>query len=454
MRILQKLCHNSRLHRLGETAARFRRDDSGGSLIMAAILFPVMVGAMALGTEASYRYHQQRKVQHAADTAAHGAAVRKAYGDPASVYSPVGEQLAVSASWDQPNGNYVLHEPPAHGNYAGQATGPNGGDLVEVELNETVPRLLSRIYNPDDITVSAFSVAEVQQVRNACVLSLDPTAPRAMEFSGSSSLTLSGCDIASNSDAPDSVYQGGSSSVSADCINAVGEVDESGGVAMTDPNCTAPRINQPPTADPYKDVADIDINQISCSNWNVVTAGPPHAMKNINPTEIYTDAATGWTSPAMRFCSNDVSIQGPVNFGSGIYILDGVDMRVNANADASGTELMFYLTNGASLKINGSGQLQLTAMTSGPFAPILFYNDRANTATSHQLNGDSSSYFEGVMYFPTAALDYNGGAGLAGACTQVIGNTVTFTGNSDFQSDCTDYPFNDIVTGALVQLID
>ena len=454
MRILQNISRNPGIRRLGDTAARFRRDDSGGTLIMAAIMFPVMVGAMALGTEASYRYHQQRKIQHAADTAAHGAAVRKAFGDPVSVYSPVGEQLAVSASWDQPDGDYFLHEPPAHGDYAGQATGPNGGDLIEVELNETVPRLLSRIYSQNDITVSAFAVAEVQQVRNACVLSLDQAAARAMEFSGTASLTLTGCDIASNSDAPDSVYQGGSSSVTADCINAVGQVDESGGVALSDPDCPAPRTNQPPTADPYRDVADIDETQISCSNWNVVTAGPPKATKNINPTETYTDAASGWTSPAMRFCSNNVQIQGKINFAPGIYILDGVDMTVNANADADGSELMFYLTSGASLKINGSGELTLSAMTSGPFAPILFYSDRNNSATAHQLNGNSSSYFEGAMYFPNGDLDYNGGAGLADACTQVIANTVTFTGNSDFQSDCTDYPFKDIVTSALVQLVD
>ncbi len=435
--------------------ARLRRDERGNILIMAAFMLPVMVGAMALGGEMSYRYHQQRKIQHAADVAAHGAGVRAAYGDPKSTFEPIGQSLAIDAAWDQ-SGTYTLTDTgPTRGDYVGQATGPNGGQLIEVVLTEIQPRMFSKIWNNSDITVEAFAVAEVQQARTACVLSLDPSAARAMEFSGSTSLTLAGCDIASNSDAVDSVYQGGSSSVEADCINAVGYVDDSGGVSLSVTECVAARENQPPTSDPYKTVPDVDETQISCSNWNTVTSGPPKKPKNVNASEAYTDAGPpAWTTNAMRFCAQTVSMKGKVNFGPGIYIIDGVDMRINANAEVTGTDVMFYLTNGGSVTINGSGQLQLTAMTSGPFAPILFYSDRNNSATSHQLNGNSSSYFEGVMYFPNGDLNYNGGAGISGACTQVIANTVTFTGNSDFRSDCTNYPFKDVVTSALVQLID
>ena len=156
----------------------------------------------------------------------------------------------------------------------------------------------------------------------------------------------------------------------------------------------------------------------------------------------------------MRFCSNDVSMQSKINFTPGIYIIDGVKMSVNANAVVTGSEVMFYLKNGAELRINGTGQLQLSAMTSGPFAPLLFYIDRNNGIATHQLNGDSNSYFEGVMYAPDAELQYSGGSGLADACTQVIDNEVEFTGNSDFRSDCTNFPFKDIVTSALIQLVD
>ena len=61
-------------HRISE----FFRDERGNIAIMGAIILPVMVGAMGLGAEMSYRYFQQRKIHNAADVAAHGAGVRLA----------------------------------------------------------------------------------------------------------------------------------------------------------------------------------------------------------------------------------------------------------------------------------------------------------------------------------------------------------------------------------------
>jgi hypothetical protein len=437
------ICFSSLHHRFRE----FAKDERGNIAIMASIILPVMIGAMGLGVEMSYRYFQQRKVHNAADVAAHGAGVRLAFGDPQSVYSDVGRQLAIDASWDQ-SGTYLLNSPPQNGPYAGTARGPNGGTLIEAVLSEVQPRIFSRLWNQSDMTVSAYSVAEVLQKRDACILALDPTAARAVEFSGGASLTLSGCEIASNSDASDAVYQGGTSIVQADCINTVGLVNESGGITLTDPECPSPRENQAVTADPYSDVPEPAIEG-PCENWNTLTHGSPHHRKYINASYNHSSGVL-----SMRFCSNTVDMKQRIEFGPGLYILDGVNMTVNANADVRGSEVMFYLVNGASLQINGSGEVNLAAMTSGDWSPILFFVSRNNTATSHQLNGNSFSSFEGVIYVPNGELDYSGGSALAEACTQVIAKAVTFTGASDFKSDCSDFPFKEIVVSSLVQLID
>lgn len=433
----------SSLHRLSE----FVRDERGNIAIMGAIILPVMVGAMALGVEMSYRYFEQRKIHNAADVAAHGAGVRMAFGDPATVYTETGRLLAIDAAWDE-TGTYNINRPPQHGPFAGAKTGPNGGTLIEAVLSEVQPRLFSRIWGQDDVTLSAYSVAEVMQKRDACILALDPTASRAIEFGGGASLTLSGCEIASNSDAPDAVYQGGTSLVEADCVNSVGLVQESGGITLTDPKCTAPRENQPVTKDPYAEVDEPTIEG-PCENWNTLTNGSPHHTKHIDANYNHSSGLL-----SMRFCANTVDMKQRIEFGPGLYILDGVNMTVNANADVRGSDLMFYLVNGASLQINGSGEVNLSAMTSGEWSPILFFVSRNNSATSHQLNGNSYSSFEGVIYAPNGELDYSGGTGLAEACTQVIAKVLTFTGASDFKSDCTDFPFKDIVISSLVQLID
>ena len=55
----------------------FRRDTFGGVAAIVAITSPVLIGAMGLGGEAGYWYLTQRKVQNAADVAAHAAALRE-----------------------------------------------------------------------------------------------------------------------------------------------------------------------------------------------------------------------------------------------------------------------------------------------------------------------------------------------------------------------------------------
>lgn len=74
--------------------AQFGKDESGNIIILAALIMPLMVGGMGLGVEMSYRYQQQRKIHHAADVAAHGAAVRAAFGDQETTYRANGRQLA------------------------------------------------------------------------------------------------------------------------------------------------------------------------------------------------------------------------------------------------------------------------------------------------------------------------------------------------------------------------
>ena len=60
----------------GSTVSRFANDRSGAVAVMAALLFPVLVGGMALGAEAGYWYLSQRKLQQASDLAAYAAAVQ------------------------------------------------------------------------------------------------------------------------------------------------------------------------------------------------------------------------------------------------------------------------------------------------------------------------------------------------------------------------------------------
>lgn len=50
--------------------------------------------------------------------------------------------------------------------------------------------------------------------------------------------------------------------------------------------------------------------------------------------------------------------------------------------------------------------------------------------TDIKLNGCCSQHVGGAIYFPCAGIENAGGAATSSSCTQIIGSTVTFTGNS------------------------
>jgi hypothetical protein len=94
----------------------------------------------------------------------------------------------------------------------------------------------------------------------------------------------------------------------------------------------------------------------------------------------------------------------------------------------------------AGVTINGTANVNLTPMTYGNTRGMVVFADR-NTpqGTSFKFNGGSNQYFAGAIYAPTGAVQFSGGANSSTTCTQVIGDTVTFTGNSNLAIDCSRY---------------
>jgi hypothetical protein len=50
-----------------------------------------------------------------------------------------------------------------------------------------------------------------------------------------------------------------------------------------------------------------------------------------------------------------------------------------------------------------------------------------------------SQYLAGAVYLPKGAIEFAGGASTSTSCTQLIGSTVAFTGNSKLVLDCSSY---------------
>jgi len=91
----------------------------------------------------------------------------------------------------------------------------------------------------------------------------------------------------------------------------------------------------------------------------------------------------------------------------------------------------------------------LTPPKSGPTKGIVMFGDRGiPLGTSFKFNGGASQSLGGAIYLPTAAITFAGGAATSTSCTQIIGDTVTFTGNSSIAINCSNYetkPFSPLV---------
>lgn len=254
------------------------------------------------------------------------------------------------------------------------------------------------------------AVVKVSAGQEACVLALDPHASKAMQFQGSTTVDMAGCVIASNSDATDAFYRGGSARLSALCAISTG------GAAGLDSNttlqCGQPLVHQHPTFDPLEGVAPPAYG--NCAN---VPNG-----KSV-------------TLSQGTFCNQNLN--GNVTLNAGVYVFKGGQLNFNGNGSLVGKGVTIFLMQGATMTVNGNAITDLSPPASGPYAGITIYQARDDTAAL-QVNGTSGSNLTGYVYAPAAPITYTGNASVTNQnCIRIIGDTITMTGNSYVKSNCT-----------------
>jgi len=273
---------------------------------------------------------------------------------------------------------------------------------------------------------SSMAVAARASVTNAndglgCVLSLNPSASGAATAQGSTTVNLNGCSLYDNSSSDTALTVGGSATVNADFVGVVGGVGSTSGLTSTN----GIRTHISPVKDPYADVPAPTYS--GCKEHN------------------YTAHNTVTIDPGVYCGGISVNANAVLTLNPGTYILDGGGLTINGGATVNGDGVTLYFTSSsgrdwAGVTINGSANVNLTPMTSGNTRGMVVFADR-NTpqGTSFKFNGGSTQYFAGAIYAPTGAIQFSGGANSLTTCTQVIGDTVTFTGNSNLAIDCSRY---------------
>ncbi|MCK5748104.1 MAG: hypothetical protein KAH44_17940, partial [Oricola sp.] len=413
----------------------------GSVAVIFAISAPVVVGFSALGAEVMYWQYMHRFLQSAADAAAFSGAAQLAQGnstgDATSAASNAAYETGLHVSRaDTP----VISTPPSSGVFTGDAR------AVEVTLTDNLPRLFSSIFfNSDTVRISARSVSRTAGARPACVLALNKAAAGAVSFSGSSTLVLDGCDVASNSIASDSIDFQGATDVTTECASAVGGIDgAAGNLTLTD--CSAPYPGARPFPDPYKNLA-VPLPGSCSSSLKADLTVSPTSTRAVSPGTICGTGAGG----------ANVSIKGTINLNPGLYIFDGVNLTVNSTATLTGTGVTIVLTGGSQLTMNGGASVNLTAPSDDldPYQGVLIFADRADADIQHTLNGNSATSFMGALYFPTSDVSYSGSnVEDPDACTLLIADEVEFTGNAFFGSNCEPLGVEEAETAQVVLIVE
>jgi Flp pilus assembly protein TadG len=255
---------------------------------------------------------------------------------------------------------------------------------------------------------------------NGCVLALDRSASGAITAQGSTTVNLIGCSMYDNSRSSTALTVGGSAQVSALSVGVVGGI--SGNVSVT--TTAGVQTGLSPIPDPY---ASLQVPSFSgCDQHNYSAK----KQETINP---------GVYCGGMQFNAN-----ADVTFNPGIYFIDGGNFTVNGGATLQGTGVTIIFTSSSgswpTATINGGATIDLRPPSTGAFAGILMFGDRAiPLGTTYKFNGGATQYLGGAVYFPTGDVQFSGGAGTSTNCTQLIGDTITFTGNSGLTINCAGY---------------
>lgn len=408
---------------------------------MMAIVSPVMIGGMGLGAEAGYWYFTQRKLQHAADVAAHAAGVRKRASDHQAHLATTALTVATSSGFRPATGALALHNPPQSGSHTTDAS------AVEVILVESHPRLLSSIFSKEPVKIQARAVAKLTGGHPACILGLahtDPAMAGAITVTGSSAVTLSNCSASSNSVSEQSFYLEGSGQMTADCASSVGGADTASGLKLTCQDNGGEVITYaPPVPDPYKDVP-----------WPVSSG-----LCTSSSSGGITTISSGGPDRAV-YCSLS-NLKGTIKFDPGRYIIaTGQDFSAQAGATLSGEGVTFFFEGQARVDIAGHADLHLSAPTDplDPYAGLLFYGEPSVNAdgVEHKVLGSSASVLTGAIYMPRSTITYQGNSTVTGSCLQIIADQVTFTGNTaiNLGSNCASAGTKPLLMGQMVKLVE
>lgn len=399
---------------------RLGGSESGNATLLLAAGLPALIGTAGAAIDFSQWYAWKQELQMATDQAALAAAWSLSQDASEDTYETRGLQnyhsnLALTADF--------ATEPEFElSDYA-------NGNLNSIAVTASATRSLpfSSFIMSRAVTVSAYSQASFEAGQNyaACLIAVGDNGTT-FEVGGNANV-VARCGLAALSCSDDAIVIDGSANVVTDSIATCGTA------SVPSANESVVSENVSGLEDTFGDLApptNTTGRTYKCNgNGNRATATPlPGTYANFNVS-----------------CRTTLS--------KGIYVINGGTLDLTGNFAVTGTNVMFVLKNGATLKLGGSGSgnvLTLTPMQASDFtalgysstlanryANMLIFEDRASAPTQdHIINGNSSSLFEGTIYLPKGTARINGTASIDSSCLQISAFRINVLGNAALDTRC------------------
>jgi Flp pilus assembly protein TadG len=354
----------------GRLLRSFDADERGNVIVTAAILLPILVGAIGMGVSYSMGNSTRSDMQNALDASVlAGVIASNSGGDPIGTATTVFQSnltawaksnaSGVNASFDWSKGILT-------GQASGTATNLFGGVLG------------TRTYT---ITVNSAATASTTPL---CVLGLDTLGSGAFNADGSALTFNASCAVQANSTSSSGMTQKGHASLSAKKFGVTGG-------ARTNNYQPPPQDNSPAIPDPYASLPF-----------------PSYTSCDKNSKELKIND-TQTLSPGTYCGGIHMDSTAQVTLQPGVYVMVDGPFWADGSASVTGDQVMIAFTGkGSTLDVWGNAQMNVTSPTSGTYMNMQFMQD-SSSADTHNLwvsiggsdsDGSKLSY-DGVAYFPT-----------------------------------------------------
>ena len=407
-----------------------------------AVSLPVLFGVAGLGIDTGLWYTIKRQNQSAADAAALSAAYEVIGGH--TCPTDVATYLTPAATEAATRNHYGGTTPVVTCPYSDAVV--TGG--VKVTLSQTQNAWFSSWFPAFSIfTIANEAVAAVNSLPPVCMLALNPTANNTVNLAGNPTINAPTCTIVSDSDSSSALHLQGSATINAATLITPGEISHTGAaytINLSYPAQTGANF----VPDPYAS---------TLTHANFLTNGLSTASACIPSTSggITTYSNPGSYKPGCVIAGGLSIKNSTVNLSPGSYWLTGdlnlqngsgatLECTTCSNGGAGVTIILTAPPGGGTVgtvTLGSNANLNLNAPNTGPFAGMVLIQDSNGLPAADHLpspdtvsaQANASETLSGFVYFPQAAVTFQGGPSATGPqCLVLVTNTLSMQGNPGF----------------------